>query len=346
MTDLFGEFDGISAREWKQKIQFDLKGADYNESLIWQSDEGIDVKPFYSGDDSLRKLDIPLPGQPQKNSQSFFFKKTKKTLKAIEKAVNNGVDHCHIMVPEDRLDALKDFLAKLPHTEVAVLLQFERIPNDHHDSYFNALDPKNFDLDIDILGNFARTGNWYYDKITDHQLLKTYIDNPNKRSVLSVSTDLYQNAGANIIQQLGYGMAHMNEYLNHYQDGTNLTPLFKVGVGSNYFFEIAKIRALRALWRSLAEVHSVADKCMIMAIPSRRNKTIYDYNNNMIRTTLECMSAKLGGADIIQNLPYDALYHKSNDFGDRIARNQPLILEHESYFNAVCNAAEPHHQHH
>ncbi|MBT8270875.1 MAG: methylmalonyl-CoA mutase, partial [Bacteroidia bacterium] len=241
---------------------------------------------------------------------------------------------------ENRLDSLNDLMKELSDSDMDLLLEFERIPNAHHDSFFSTLGSKDFDLDIDILGNFARTGNWYYDKVTDHQLLKTHIDNKNNRSVLSVSTDLYQNAGANIIQQLAYGLAHMNEYLNHYQDGINLKPLFKVGVGSNYFFEIAKIRALRALWRSLSEVYSVADKCLIMAIPSRRNKTIYDYNNNMIRTTLECMSAKLGGADIIQNLPYDALYHKSNDFGERIARNQPLILKHESYFNAVLNAAE------
>jgi methylmalonyl-CoA mutase len=51
------------------------------------------------------------------------------------------------------------------------------------------------------------------------------------------------------------------------------------------------------------------------------------------------MSAVLGGANSISNLPYDALYHKDNEFGDRIARNQLLILKHESYFDKVHNPA-------
>ena len=60
----------------------------------------------------------------------------------------------------------------------------------------------------------------------------------------------------------------------------------------------------------------------------------------MLRTTTECMSAILGGADAVANLPYDALYHKDNEFGDRIARNQLLILKNESYFDKVNNPAD------
>jgi methylmalonyl-CoA mutase len=60
--------------------------------------------------------------------------------------------------------------------------------------------------------------------------------------------------------------------------------------------------------------------------PTKR-KTLYDYNVNMLRTTTECMSAIIGGADAIANLPYDSLYHKDNEFGDRIARNQLLVLK-------------------
>jgi methylmalonyl-CoA mutase len=60
----------------------------------------------------------------------------------------------------------------------------------------------------------------------------------------------------------------------------------------------------------------------------------------MLRTTTECMSAILGGADTICNMPYDALYHKSNEFGERIARNQLLILKFESYFETASNPAD------
>src|SRR5690606_18492572 len=76
------------------------------------------------------------------------------------------------------------------------------------------------------------------------------------------------------------------------------------------------------------------------ATPTKRNKTLYDYNVNLLRTTTECMSAILGGADAVANLPYDALYHKSNEFGERISRNQLLIMKHESYLDKVGNAAD------
>jgi methylmalonyl-CoA mutase len=113
-------------------------------------------------------------------------------------------------------------------------------------------------------------------------------------------------------------------------------------MGSNYFFEIAKLRALRWLWASLASEYGIESDCHITAIPTKRNKTLYDYNVNMLRTTSESMSAILGGADTVCNLPYDAIYHKDNAFAERIARNQLLLLKEESYFedvSAVANGA-------
>jgi methylmalonyl-CoA mutase len=117
---------------------------------------------------------------------------------------------------------------------------------------------------------------------------------------------------------------------------------FQVAVGSHYFFEIAKLRALRQLVAVLMHEYAFAKAVTthISARPSRRNKTIYDYNTNMLRTTTEAMSAVLGGADTIINMPYDHIYHKTNDFGQRISRNQLIILKKESYFDAVSNPSD------
>ena len=142
-----------------------------------------------------------------------------------------------------------------------------------------------------------------------------------------------------MVQQLAYALAHANEYLNRFDSESIGKLTFKIAVGSHYFFEIAKIRALRKLWETLAPEYSLPTECYITALPSQRNKTIYDYNVNMLRTTTECMSAILGGADTICNLPYDALFHKDNDFAERIARNQLLILKEESYFDAIESPA-------
>jgi methylmalonyl-CoA mutase len=116
--------------------------------------------------------------------------------------------------------------------------------------------------------------------------------------------------------------------------------VLEIAVGTNYFFEIAKLRAVRLLFNLISEAYNHSWTCHILVSPTKRNKTLYDYNVNMLRTTTECMSAILGGADTIANLPYDALYHKDNEFGDRIARNQLLILKKESYFDKVNNPSD------
>ncbi|MBE9490206.1 MAG: methylmalonyl-CoA mutase subunit beta, partial [Bacteroidetes bacterium] len=199
-------------------------------------------------------------------------------------------------------------------------------------------------INLDIIGNLARTGNWYYNLKKDHEILNSIITNnkqSNPSSILSIDASLYQNSGANIVQQLAYALSHANEYLNHFGEKVKNKINFKVSTGTNYFFEIAKIRALRLLWNTLiSEYSSNISECHIIATPTKRNKTIYDYNTNMLRTTMECMSAILGGVNTISNLPYDAIYHKDNEFGERISRNQLLILKHESYFNKVDNPAD------
>jgi methylmalonyl-CoA mutase len=139
-------------------------------------------------------------------------------------------------------------------------------------------------------------------------------------------------------------LSHANEYLNSLVLEGKKTlpcgPVFKVAVNTDYFFEIAKIRALRILWATLATAYEVPTCCEIVAQPTKRNKTLYDYNTNLLRTTTESMAGILGGANTVCNLAYDAIYHKDNEFGERIARNQLLILKNESYFGAVSNPAD------
>jgi methylmalonyl-CoA mutase len=160
------------------------------------------------------------------------------------------------------------------------------------------------------------------------------------KSVISIDMAHYQNAGASMVQQLAYALAHAHEYIVDNERFNISNMIFKVAIGGNYFFEIAKLQALRWLWQTLMEEYGKNIKCHIISEPSKRNKTIYDYNINMLRSTTEVMSAALGGSNTIINLPYDALYHKDNEFGRRLSRNQLLILKHESKFSEVNNPTE------
>src|SRR5690606_6050667 len=136
----------------------------------------------------------------------------------------------------------------------------------------------------DIIGNLARTGNWFKDLKTDHQDLDNVIL---QTATFSIDSGLYQNAGATMVQQLAYGLAHANDYLNHLsqlsqEEKQHFKVVFKVSVGTNYFFEIAKLRALRLLWKTLASEYDMPEECIIFATPTKRNKTLYDYNTNML----------------------------------------------------------------
>lgn len=337
---IFDGFNEVSSKEWKQKIQVDLKGADYNETLIWKTNEGIDVKPFYHSDmfDNLPE-GAKYNNEGFKICQTFFVNDIIKTNQNALEALKKGAESLRFIIPNKdiEIEALLNNI-DLPNVEIHFDMQFL-------DTSFvkklNQYEEANFLLNIDIIGHLARTGNWYKDVKEDHLILETIIENSNAfKSSLKIDTSLYQNAGATITQQLAYAMAHANEYLNHFGNDIKNQVTFYIGVGSNYFFEIAKLRALRKLWHAIASEYGVDINCEILASPSRRNKTIYDYNVNMLRSTTESMSAILGGANTINNLAYDAIYHKTNEFGERIARNQLLILKHESYFDKVINPAD------
>jgi methylmalonyl-CoA mutase len=195
---------------------------------------------------------------------------------------------------------------------------------------------------FDPIAKLGKTGNWYANQKTDLAFLKELSSQPN--FTLCLALQHYQHAGANHVQQLAYAMAHLNEYLNQAEDQQYTQQIKRVylhvAIGSNYFFEIAKLRALRVLVYSLLQEYNIDIPIQLIATPSTRNKTLFDYNVNMLRTTTECMSAILGSADVVCNLNYDAIYHKENEFANRISRNQLLILKNESYFDKVKNPAD------
>jgi len=338
---LFDEFDAVSAKQWKQKIQFDLKGADYNEALIWNTSEGIDIKPFYHKDNANDFIAIPAPEKQDICQKIYAGNAIMANKKAID-AIERGAESIFFSIPDQEI-IIDELLSNIKLGEVAIHIETHFLSATYLEKINHYIKDKNasVSLYIDILGNLAKSGNWYFNLEEDHKILQKIINSSsNFKTTLSVDLGLYQNAGATITQQLAYALAHANEYLNHFQENKHLPITFKVALGSNYFFEIAKIRALRALWNTLTKEYQLESECYITAEPSKRNKTLYDYNVNMLRTTTESMSAMLGGANTISNLPYDAIYHKDNEFGERISRNQLLVLKNESYFEKVSNPAD------
>ena len=335
---LFDEFDPVSSKLWKQKIQYELKGADYNDTLVWESPEGIKVKPFYHIDEAKQPLPITTKAREFKICQDIFVHDVDKSAARAASTLKRGAEAIRFTITDAAIDIeklLTDITATTPvyfylkFSAIDFVKKIDTIAKQNNSTYYVQLDP---------IGHLAKEGKWQQ-AADSFEALNTLSITCTNISFLNINAALYQNAGANIVQQIAYTLAHANEYFNRIAT-LHKPVVIEVAIGTNYFFEIAKLRAIKIVFALIAAEYGHNAECHIIATPTKRNKTLYDYNVNMLRTTTECMSAILGGADAVINLPYDALYHKSNEFGERIARNQLLVLKHESYFNAVNNPAD------
>ena len=105
--------------------------------------------------------------------------------------------------------------------------------------------------------------------------------------------------------------------------------------------EIAKFRAARLLWADIVKqfepVCDCACKMIVNAETSRYNMTLFDAYVNMLRSQTETMSAALAGVHSIVVTPFDAAYETPNEFSERIARNQQLLLKEECHFATVVD---------
>ncbi|SHL95919.1 methylmalonyl-CoA mutase subunit beta [Flavobacterium xanthum] len=340
-ANLFDAFDPISSKQWKQKIQFELKGADYNETLVWNSPEDIQVKPFYHKDEFTKAFPVSTKASEFKICQNIFVYDVQKSIERALDSLSRGADSLRFTIENESID-ITHLLEQLPLEKITVYFNLGFISIDFVKK-IDAFAKKNNTIifcNLDSIGQLAKDGNWFVtNEKNNFDTLNLLTTTTTSISLISINAALYQNAGANMVQQIAYSLGQVNEYFNRIET-INQPIVFEVAVGTNYFFEIAKLRALRLLFNLIAKEYNHNLDCNIIVSPTKRNKTLYDYNVNMLRTTTECMSAIIGGADAIANLPYDALYHKDNEFGDRIARNQLLILKNESYFDKVNNPAD------
>ncbi len=367
---LFTEFEAPTKQDWLDKIQVDLKGADFNKRLVWRTNEGFSVQPFYLRED-LNNLKTPdaLPGEfpfvrgNKKQSNSWYVRQTieaQDALQANQKALdllNRGVDSLGFIIApdnlnEDFIDTLLDgiyldivevnFSTCLNHSlELAQLLK----------SYFEkkAYDKSKIvgSLSLDPFKKLLLKGKDVSKLLTQVvEMVKILKDYPNFRCVEVNAVDL-SDSGAYIVQELGYALAWGNEYLNLLtQEGIDIDLAsskikFNFGVSENFFMEMSKFRAARLLWAQIVKQYSPSDeassKMCQHAITTKYNMTLFDSYVNLLRSQTEAMSAALSGVHSIEVRPFDIIYETPNDFSERIARNQQLLLKEESHFDKVVD---------
>lgn len=329
---LFNEFNETNAKAWKQKIQVDLKGLDYNDTLVSENQEKINTSPFYH-QDNYHSIISDTNNSSSKIAEKIIFLNAKDALIQIENGLKSNVNNYFVVVKEKKdIELLLTRISKFKNSKFCFCLEFCDV------NIFRKISQQiNTSFCFDPIKNFTAKGKWILSKKDDLNNLNQVINNT-KQLILDFT--VYKNCGANAVQQIAYSLAHLNEYLNEniLKNDTNISLI--VSIGNDYFTEIAKFKSFRILVKKLLNHYNIKGKIKIIAQPSIRNKTIYDYNVNLLRTTTESMSALLGNVDTIINSSYDEIYKKTNEFGTRIARNQLHILKEESYFDKAKNASE------
>ena len=366
---LFSEFPPVTADTWKDKIVEDLKGADYEKKMVWKTNEGFSVNPFYRKEDVNTAVAAELPGEyPYTRGNSTHNKWLIRTdIVADDAAVANS-------------KAIK--MIKEGVTAIGFKLKSSALSAGYIEQLLCGIDPQEIELNFDtcikhaaklatLLVSYYKSkgyelaaigGSLNYDPLSKELCKGKIIENyaaeikaiaeateetPKFRTV-AVNAIALNNSGAYITQELGYALAWGNEYMQAMTDagidGCKAAKIikFNFGISSNFFMEIAKFRAARLLWSKIVEQYTTckeACKMVVHAETTSFNLTLFDSYVNMLRTQTEAMSAAIAGVESITVKPYDSVYETPTDFAERIAKNQQLILKHESHLDAVADPA-------
>ena len=367
---LFSEFQAPTTQEWLDKIQVDLKGADFQKRLVWRTNEGFNVQPFYRRED-LANLKTPdsLPGEfpfvrgNKKSDNTWYVRQNilvdnpaEANAKALD-ILNKGIDSLGFKFGGNKVSA--EFIDTLLNNIYCDIVEVNFCTCPRHSlelaqllvAYF---EKKGYDKEkvvgsicFDPMEKLLMKGKDVTPVLeVAPQLVEALKDYPNFRCI-SVNTDTLNNAGAYIVQELGYALAWGNEYLQQLVDAGVDVDLaaksikFNMGVSENYFMELAKFRAARLLWAQIVKQYEpkcdCACKMIVNATTSTYNQTLFDSYVNLLRSQTEAMSAALGSVHSMVVTPFDAPYEEATDFSERIARNQQLLIKEESHFDRIVD---------
>ncbi len=367
---LFTEFPHITTEDWKAKVVADLKGADFDKKLVWRTNEGFNVQPMYRAEDIRDfKTTDSLPGEypyvrGTKTNNAWRVRQDiavedpkDANLKALD-LLSKGVDSLGFSIGKNfDAAALKNLLKGIDLSKVEI--NFNCCPNKAIElavalvAYIKetkSQDSFKGSIDFDPFRRLLKHGLEFPNDIKTLavELVKAVADVKNLR-VLAVDSFMFTNAGAYIYQELGYALAWGNAWLTMLTDaGVKVDEVanrikFNMGISTNYFMEIAKFRAGRMLWAQIVKQYGPATdeacKMKIHAVTSEFNQTIYDAYVNLLRSQTESMSAVIAGVDSLSVVPFDKQYKNPDEFSERLARNQQLLLKEETHLDKIVDPA-------
>jgi methylmalonyl-CoA mutase len=348
MEKLFSDFTKVSKKQWEEKLTIELKGADFESSLKRQDEiEGINYSTYTHVDELSEAQKTKLPDSHFTKTQNNDWHIGSLVLVLNEKEANNkalsllmkGASSIFFEINKAQIDWTNLFHEiGLEHIEVHFLLkhphQYTELRN-----YFNARKNCTVFYRLDLLNDSAISA--YFSLLTEE-------NKSTQTRFCHVNGFGIQQSGANTSQEIAFSLAEGHEYLVKLMEfGLDIDQAascihFSLGVGSNYFFELSKMRAFRELWAHLISAYHPEHKHSLNALLTAEighlNKSLNDPYTNLLRQTTEGMSAVSGGIDTLLIHPYDSKSTQgSSEFTERLAINTSLIMKEESYFDKVID---------
>lgn len=353
--NLFSDFEPLSRQDWINTATADLKGADFEKKLVWKTDEGIAVQPFYTAEDLEHiNLEVQQNDVPQRTWTNYVAVEVTDLLQAnhfmlhmMQFGVTGFVLHIHDTFAIHFNILLKGINPQTIHISfklrepAPLLLQ----------AYFDYLISEGKDLSAihgfvqaDVLEAWTVQGTEPDVKLLAAQLKVTAAAENFKG--LMLGSHAFVNAGGSMVQEIAFLLNKLTDIIELLQEEGIATETIisqlalHTAVGGNYFFEIAKLRALRKLLRGVLACYGVpAAHVPVLSSNADWSKTLYDPTVNMLRNTTEAMSAILGGCNAILINPHDSTYKTPDAFSHRIAAHISNLLKEESYFDKVTDPA-------
>lgn len=342
---LFAEFTGQSEADWKAKIEKDLRGKAFEE-IVRQSADGIAIQPIYTSESTELKNQALKEHPKWDNVLEILGEDVEQANKEALNYLNRGATSLLFYLP-GKVD-LRLLLKDIQLEYICTNLVIEGHTDYYREAFQTLIQERGINeselegsFNFDILENLARTGNWFKTEEQDFADLKhLYAAGFKGMRSLAVNTNLFANAGASAAQQLGIALAMAYEYQHRLNLTESRSFWINFAIGSDYFEEIAKLRAFRRLWAQWqSDLNLPQSEVRLYAETALRNKSILDKHNNLIRTTAEAMSAVIGGATEVCVKGFGEPLEDLGFFPRRLALNQLSILQHESRLDQVRDMA-------
>jgi methylmalonyl-CoA mutase len=344
MEKLFQGFTP-SISDWQQAIEKELKGKNYEQAMLWEIANGIQLDPVAHQetiDKNKAKIEAIQAAQVNKTNTSWQisqqFTAEEHSNKLLLEMLEDGVDALEVKAVSPEL--LKKILPSYVHFALENIADISALKKHclaNNDEWKNC----NISVTSDPIISSIYSGKTFQFNEANYTEPCTLGSEVNSFSPTTLRGDYLASAGANAISEIALTLLAGSEWLKATEGKipAEQTPTIALGFSTNFYAEVAKFRAMRFLWQKVLQHHKLPTTFSLEGRETGLTFSMKDRHNNMLRSTTGTFSAVIGGVDRIVNQPFSTGDTDAPNFKLRMAKNINLLCKEESFLDKVTDPA-------